>query len=39
MNPVGIFQRPRVAGEQCFSCTTSTFTNFEQKITQISVPA
>jgi len=32
MNPVGIFQRPRVAGEQCFSCTTSTFTNLLEEI-------
>lgn len=34
MKPVGIFQRPRVAGEQCFSCTTSTFTNSLQEVTQ-----
>lgn len=38
MNPVGIFQSPRVAGEQCFSCTTSTLQIFNRVI-QMLVPA
>jgi hypothetical protein len=28
IKPVGIFQRPKKAGAQCFSCTTRTYKSY-----------